>query len=335
MPAKKSFIKSHIIAILVVLVIVGIGMNIMYFVRSPYPVVSMIRNSAFPVNEDEKNKDYIFNGGNQAKVNLNYPSQYINNTYDIYLPKKAKKNHPVIIWTHGGGFVGGDKTNIREYGETLCNQGYTFISINYELAPEAAYPTPIIQLSQFMSYMQDKNPHQINLNNLFFAGDSAGAQISAQFLTIQANAKYAQLTGIDPVIDINQVHGVLLYSGVYDIKAMSNSGIQAVDYIYDNIAWAYLGSANWRESKQAKEVDFLPYINQNYPPVFITDGNVATFTDQAKSFIKILENHQVKVQSLFFPPGELVMHVYHFNMQSQQGKQAYQETIKFLKNYNE
>ena len=36
---------------------------------------------------------------------------------DAYLPKNVEKNKPILMLIHGGGFRGGDKTNMRQYVE--------------------------------------------------------------------------------------------------------------------------------------------------------------------------------------------------------------------------
>lgn len=58
-----------------------------------------------------------------------------NSLLDIYYPKHAGKELPVIMWIHGGGFVSGNKEQTQEYGMALANAGYVVANINYALAP--------------------------------------------------------------------------------------------------------------------------------------------------------------------------------------------------------
>ncbi len=47
-------------------------------------------------------------------------------TYDLYLPAdKSKENYSFILFVHGGGFTGGDKSAIEavRYGEYLASKG--------------------------------------------------------------------------------------------------------------------------------------------------------------------------------------------------------------------
>lgn len=56
---------------------------------------------------------------------------------DVYTPKKMKKNDsiPVLLWMHGGGFVGGNRNNSGEVqlAEYAAEKGYLAISISYRL----------------------------------------------------------------------------------------------------------------------------------------------------------------------------------------------------------
>ncbi|WP_423363270.1 alpha/beta hydrolase [Mycoplasma sp. P36-A1] len=328
-----KFIKTHVIASIIILIITYIGINVIFYIRTPNPVVYMIRNNAFPINVDKRNKQFVFDGNNKAYIDLEYPSEHTENKFDLFVPENPKKNNPTIIWVHGGGFVGGDKLSINDYGKRLAKEGYYFIAMNYELAPESKYPTPIIQLSELVKYLQTYKDHNINMNNLFLAGDSAGAQISAQFATIQASASYSELTKINSVINISKIKGVLLYSGVYDIKAMATTNFLPLDYVYDKIGWSYLGNKDWKDSLEAVQINFLPYINNNFPNTFITDGNYVTYTDQAKALVNLLEKQKVNVRPLFFSYNNIISHVYMFNLKTDAGKEALAKSLEFIEEY--
>src|SRR6185437_9827235 len=69
-------------------------------------------------------------------------------TFDLYAPPAADKvtRRPAIVWVHGGGFSGGDKTSpeIVDEANTFAKQGFINISIKYRLEPggcSAANPT--------------------------------------------------------------------------------------------------------------------------------------------------------------------------------------------------
>lgn len=74
------------------------------------------------------------------KTDLTYESKYKENTYDIYYPKNSKGPVPVLFWVHGGGFVGGDKSGVKEFATKLVSDAnIAVVAMNYELAPDSEY----------------------------------------------------------------------------------------------------------------------------------------------------------------------------------------------------
>ena len=44
---------------------------------------------------------------------------------DLYLPPAgAESGRPVVVWVHGGGFVGGDRKDVAPYLKILAERGY-------------------------------------------------------------------------------------------------------------------------------------------------------------------------------------------------------------------
>jgi acetyl esterase/lipase len=51
---------------------------------------------------------------------------------DIFTPAQGK-NHPVVIYIHGGGWHSGDKTEVHNKPKALTDRGFVLASINYRL----------------------------------------------------------------------------------------------------------------------------------------------------------------------------------------------------------
>lgn len=53
---------------------------------------------------------------------------------DLYLPvDEGGSNKPVILFIHGGGFAGGDKSALEKFWRELASNGFAVISANYRL----------------------------------------------------------------------------------------------------------------------------------------------------------------------------------------------------------
>lgn len=86
---------------------------------------------------------------------------------------------PVIFFCHGGGFVWG---NIDTH-DGICRRlaaatGAAVISIDYRLAPEYTYPTPVQDtLAVVNAVLDDADAHRVIAENFALCGDSAGGNV--------------------------------------------------------------------------------------------------------------------------------------------------------------
>jgi dienelactone hydrolase len=70
----------------------------------------------------------------------------VNLLLDLYRPTgDSQTSRPALVWVHGGGFSGGDKTNTVpvDVANTFAKKGYVVVSINYRLlAPPSCTSNP-------------------------------------------------------------------------------------------------------------------------------------------------------------------------------------------------
>ena len=51
-------------------------------------------------------------------------------TLDIFAPAEGK-NHPVVVYVHGGGWHSGDKAEVHNKPKALTGRGFVLASVNY------------------------------------------------------------------------------------------------------------------------------------------------------------------------------------------------------------
>ena len=264
---------------------------------------------------------------------LVYPSKYAENTLDLYLPKEQSDSPlPVILWVHGGAYVGGDKRDARNYCTSLAAQGYAVISMNYARAPEARYPIPIIQMQEVYAWLcRFEKEYSFDLSRIVLAGDSAGAHSAATFALIQTNSDYAAKMGFKPVISAWHIRGLLLYCGPYDVPMMGDiPGF--FGFMISRAGWAYFGTPHWTKDF-AESATIRHHLTGDYPPVFITDANAASFKPQGQALVNALTRVNIPVKSYFPPDTEKTTHEYQFLMDTSSGAQCYAQTLAFLSEY--
>ena len=266
-------------------------------------------------------------------VDLRYSSKYADNLFDLYLPKESE-NHPIIIWLHGGAFVGGDKKDVEEYATLLAARGYAVLSANYERAPELKYSNQLKQIEEIYSYtLKIAQTYNLNTEDLYLAGDSAGAHLVAQFTLIQTSEEYASIMNFNQIVPENGIKGLLLYCGPYNVQKIKDVKNKIAAFLFSQTSWAYFGTKNWEE-KYGEIATIKHHIPKTFPRVFITDGNTGSFEEHAKELAIELEKKQISVATFFIPKETKTNHEYQFKLDTEAGLNSLEETIKFL-NRNE
>ncbi|KAA0794951.1 alpha/beta hydrolase [Bacillus sp. BPN334] len=321
--------------LLSLIIVFGLALaGISYWNLSPVPKAFLIKK-AFEGGTFVPSADYE-HALSETKIvkDINYNSKFPDGKLDLIYPKNRTEKSPIIFWVHGGGFVGGDKSDITGYAVELAARGYIVVNINYALAPKREYPTPVLQLGEAYEYIKENaKKYDLNLNHVYFAGDSAGAQISGQFVNIQTSEEYAKLAKIDAIVNPSTIKGVLLFCGPYNMPELAK--IESTKEIQDfmrTTGWAYLGKKNWEGSSEVKIASILNHVTKKYPPAFITDGNTGSFEDQGKALASALESKGVSVDSLFFDKnvsGELA-HEFQFKMNTPAGLETFNKVLEFL-----
>ena len=142
----------------------------------------------------------------------------------------------MVVWLHGGGYVLGDKEVTKEYAMTLASHGYVVANVNYALAPEHKYPTPVVQANQALKYLNSNAAkYGGDMDRLFPGGNSAGAQIVSQIAAITSNERLVKSMGIKPAIENEQLSGVLLFCSIYDMKTVRATGTPFLE----TFMWSY------------------------------------------------------------------------------------------------
>jgi len=92
----------------------------------------------------------------------------------------AVQPRPLVLWLHGGGFIGGDLRDIEYAAAGIAAAGnVTVVSLNYRLAPEDPFPAGLHDVRDTLEWLRD---HAADLNGdgrIAVGGQSAGAALAA------------------------------------------------------------------------------------------------------------------------------------------------------------
>jgi acetyl esterase/lipase len=101
---------------------------------------------------------------------------------DLYLPTDNASVHPAIVVIHGGGWVGGDKADARQFNiaTDLAKSGYVCVSVNYQMDAEAGrWPTNLHDCKNAVRFLRkNAEKYKVDAEHIGVIGGSAGGHLS-------------------------------------------------------------------------------------------------------------------------------------------------------------
>ena len=202
---------------------------------------------------------------------------------DIFLPPLEEKSRPAVLFIHGGGWIEGDRSQLRGYGILLARLGFVCMCNSYRLSNESIWPAQIQDVNCAIRYLR-ANATDLGLDpdRIGVSGNSAGGHLSLM----------AAATNYDQI-----------FEGEGGSNEVS-SEIKAVCAIYPPTTIRQLEMLNPLENaflmlmgKEAKKEDFdkaspLNYVTEDYPPCMLIHGStdsVVRLKDSTKFYEKLIE----------------------------------------------
>jgi acetyl esterase/lipase len=97
---------------------------------------------------------------------------------DFYRARSAG-TAPCLVVVHGGGWDGGDRTQLAEWNHRWAARGYAVAAISYRLAPRFTWPAPGEDTRAALEFIKAHAPRLgVDATRLVLVGRSAGGQIA-------------------------------------------------------------------------------------------------------------------------------------------------------------
>lgn len=301
------------------------------WVLTPWPAALMIR-ALFEKGAQETIAEmvpYAPKDGVDEKLDVSYGTD----SFDVFSPSGSTEALPTVVWIHGGAWISGFKEDVDPYARILASHGYTTVSLDYTVAPEAVYPTAVTQLNNALAFLvANAAEYRIDPDRIVIAGDSAGANLTSQLATLVTNPAYATEVGITPALTPEQLRGVVLNCGIYDVSGIPDApGITGWGF---RIAlWAYLGEKDWSHTTGGDQMSTLDFVTKDFPTTWISGGNGDPLTDtQSKPLAAKLQGLGVDVTEVFYDADHepSLPHEYQFHLDFEAAQTALDSTLEFL-----
>jgi acetyl esterase/lipase len=189
-------------------------------------------------------------------------------TLDVH-PATDGPRRGTIVFVHGGGFVGGDKSKLESLGPFVhqTRRGWDVVTVNYRLANRwlgwNLYPTPLLDVEAALDWIRTHGSDELGLrtDRIVVGGESAGGGLAALIGTTW-NSPRPEHAGID------RVDGYFAVAGVLDLDT-DTSRFWSSHWIPD-LAWLPVVSA-------------VTYLDAADPPAWLVHGDLDTIVTARSS----------------------------------------------------
>ncbi len=141
----------------------------------------------------------------------------------MYYPKDLKEDRPMMMYMHGGAFVGGTPFQLENECRYIAQQGNcVVINVDYDLAPEYPWPVPVHENYEILCwFVKHAREYYIDAGNIYVCGDSAGGN------------QAAVLAQVDRDMGSHYVKGQMLFYP----KLIFDNQLLPGDYVRDLSEW--------------------------------------------------------------------------------------------------
>lgn len=236
---------------------------------------------------------------------------------DMLIPQ-ISSNRRMVLYVHGGSFMGGSKASWRNFCASLANESSSRVLIpDFRLAPEYAFPAAIEDILAVYKRMCD---HHVDI---IFAADGSGATIAlAAALSLPKELR-------------RYFKGMMLFSPWLDLSNDSLAySVKTKDPLYSQDILRFCGTYYTYEANlknplvsplKADDTHF-----ENFPPVYIQTGANELMVPCMKKFKEKLNGVGVECRLDIFDD---LFHFFQFDHEDvPQTHLAVEEAGKFIAN---
>jgi acetyl esterase/lipase len=199
--------------------------------------------------------DVVFGKGGSTELKL-----------DLAMPKDGDGSFPAIVCIHGGGWVSGDRKQLRQTIEALARRGYVAISPDYRLAPRDRFPAQIEDCKAAVRWLRaNAEQYHIDTRKIGSVGFSAGAHLAC---LLGVTGKDDGLEGEGGSAEQSSaVQAVVSFFGPTDLtEAVWDKDVQTKNLV------PLLGGTAAEKAEAYRKASPMTYAGKNAPPFLFLHG---------------------------------------------------------------
>ncbi len=232
----------------------------------------------------------------KALHDLEYGKESAAQKLDLYLPEKADAPFPLIVWIHGGAWLGGDKSQCPALRAT--QNGYAVASLNYRLSQEAIFPAQIEDCKGAVRFLR-AHANEYNLDKKRFGawGSSAGGHLVALLGTSGDVKDLEGKVGGNEQFS-SRVQAVCDFFGPTDFMKMGDFPSNIKHNAPDSPGSKLIGGPILENKDKVVRANPITYLTKDDPPFLIMHGDkdMTVPLNQSELLRDALQNAKMEVQ---------------------------------------
>jgi acetyl esterase/lipase len=190
---------------------------------------------------------------------------------DLYLPEQGQKPLPLIIWIHGGAWMGGSKDGPSP-ALRFTASGYAVAQVGYRLSQEAVFPAQIHDCKAAVRWLRaNARKYDLNPDRFVAWGASAGGHLVALLGT---SGGVAELEGsVNDLKESSRVQAVVDWFGPTDFLHIGDAPSDIAHNAPDSPESKLIGGPILENKDKATKASPITYVSKDAPPFLIMHGD--------------------------------------------------------------
>ncbi|MEJ6011343.1 alpha/beta hydrolase [Novosphingobium aquae] len=215
----------------------------------------------------------------------------------IHRPDNLPPAAPVVVYSHGGGFLLGSAESMRLSNQLMARDVQCLVvSVDYRLPPEVPHPGPVEDCYAALKWVHDNAPSLgIDPTRIAVAGESAGGGLAAATALLARDRD-----------EISLAYQHLIYPMLDDRTGPDTANPYAGEFVWtagnNQLGWSALlgepaggeGVCGYASPSRAQDLSGLPR-------TFITVGALDLFADENLEFARRLMRAGVSTELHLYP----------------------------------
>jgi acetyl esterase/lipase len=200
---------------------------------------------------------------------------------DVYVPRHAVENAPVVVFFYGGSWNSGSRSDYSFVGEALASRGIVAVLADYRLYPQVRYPSFLEDGAKAVAWTHEHiRQFSGDPKRLYLMGHSSGAY-NVAMLALEPQLLGA--VGMSP----HDLSGWIGLAGPYDFLPIKNPEVRPVFF--------------WPDSPPQSQP--INHVSRGAPPALLMasrDDDVVNPTRNTGGLASKLRAAGVPVQDLYY-----------------------------------